>query len=121
MILRCLACLKAVALGLLLAVLDPETKTASALRLTAGCEMRPLDWASGDLLASRLTAARLPQLPECEDILGLEHFAGAGSSCRLFAEVRLSAADTFGTVAIGPGVLLSAGSCSSNLLKVASS
>lgn len=120
MLLRCLACLKAVALGLLLAVLDPETKTASALRLTIAIELLPLDRASRDLLASRLTAARLPGLLGCEDILGLEHFAGAWGSCKLFAEVKGSVANTFGTAGTGIRSLPSAGCCSSNLLKSAS-
>ena len=118
-LLRCLACLKAVALGLLLAVLVPETKTASALRLTAICEALPLDLANGDLLASRLTAARLPGLAGCEAILGLEHFASAGGSCKLFEEVKVFVAKTFGTDAMGFWTLLVIGCCSSILLKVA--
>lgn len=94
MLLRCLACLKAVALGLLLAVLDPEIKIASALRLTAPCLAE--DRASGDLLVCGLMAACLPGLAGWEDILGLEHFAGAGGSCKLLAELKLFAANTLG-------------------------
>ena len=120
MLLRCLACLKAVALGLLLAVLEPEAKTASALRLIVASELLPLDRASGDLLDSKLTAAQLPGLPGREVILGLEHFAGAGGSCKLFAEVMGSFANTSGTAGNGLGSLLSVGCCSSNLLKMAS-
>lgn len=61
-LLRCLACLKAVALGLL-AMQCEETKTASALRLTA-CEALFLagDLACAGLLACILKAARLPTL-----------------------------------------------------------
>ena len=94
MLLRCLACLNAVALGLLLAVLDPDIKTAFALRLTAPCLAE--DRASGDLLPCKFEAARLPDLRGWEDILGLEHFAGAGGSCKLLAELKLFAAKTLG-------------------------
>lgn len=64
MLLRCLACLKAVALGLLPAMLCAETKTASALRLTAGCEALGLakDLANVDLRACTVKAARLPPM-----------------------------------------------------------